>query len=110
MTETTRDSLNGSLNCRDFHGHVEDSQERPCEQYLQEQQEKEFHSEKLEYHINAEEVFIRKAVPEDRSPYDKSPFRDDKKPIPPQFINLNAPENKYQTVSTFLFTYIMHWI
>uniref|UniRef100_A0AAR5P4H9 Death domain-containing protein n=1 Tax=Dendroctonus ponderosae TaxID=77166 RepID=A0AAR5P4H9_DENPD len=82
---------------RDFHGHVEDSQERPCEQYLQDHQEKESHYEKLEYNMDTEEVFIRKAVPEDRSPYDKSPFRDDKKPIPPRFINLNAPENKYQT-------------
>ncbi|CAG9761579.1 unnamed protein product [Ceutorhynchus assimilis] len=67
---------------RDFHGHVEDN------------------------YVEKEEVFVRKAVPEDRSPYEKSPIRDEKRPVPPQFIHLHTvhgtTENKHQTVSRYL--------
>lgn len=92
--------------CRDYHGHVEDYHEQQQQEY-QQQQEKEYHQEKEQHweKRESEEVFIRKAVPEDRSPFEKSPSRDDKRPVPPQFINLpsvHGTENKYQTVSSYV--------
>ncbi|XP_050292765.1 ankyrin-3-like isoform X2 [Anthonomus grandis grandis] len=80
---------------RDYHGYVEEHMEKDF------QQEKEYYQErqwdKRELHMEMEEVVARKAVPEDRSPFEKSPSRDDKRPTPPQFINLKGVENKYQS-------------
>ncbi|KAF7272193.1 hypothetical protein GWI33_015005 [Rhynchophorus ferrugineus] len=76
---------------RDFHGHVEESLEK----------EPSDHEHDKEYQHETDSVF-EKAVHEDRSPFEKSLSREERRPTPPQFINLpsvHAVENKHQTVS-----------
>lgn len=70
---------------RDYHGYAED--EEHVEEKPQEKRDSRTEKEDI--------VIMRKAVHEDRSPFDK----EENRPTPPQFIDLHQVENKSHVVS-----------